>query len=312
MKLVAARAALGLASIALLSLPLAAHAGDGDLQVYRLGNPNTPGSLANERFQLLMFDLGMAITPSPGHPGETLGRLGGSLEMGVRYIPIHANAAVDDGACPTLNPDCRIWVTRGSHPGTLQPTSQAGFIVAPVLHVRKGLPFSVEFEGKGQYIPATEMFMISAGVRWAAIEGLPVFLPDVSFGAVGTRFFGNQDFGLTTAAADVVASWDFGIGGMITLTPYGGYQRVLVSGASELIDFDPGNEDPSNPTGDDTLFRDVELDDPENMDSPKHRFFGGVRINSYIIQASGEVVYQPGFLGLSDTIGGMLKLGVDF
>ncbi|RMG17241.1 MAG: hypothetical protein D6729_09080 [Deltaproteobacteria bacterium] len=289
-----------------LALPAAAFAGRNDLQIYRLGNPKLPGSEANARFRLLMVDLGMAATPTPGHPAETLGRLGASIEIGARSAQIHPDARIDDGNCPTLNQACKVWVNEGSHPGRASIESADPYLAMPMVHVRKGLPFSFEFDSKVQYIAFSEMYAASAGFRWALNEGWD-FLPDVSVGGQGTRLLGNRDFGLTTAALDVMIGKWFGVGGMVVITPYAGWQRIWVSGVSEVIDFDPGNEDPANPTDDDTIFDEVLMGE-----NAYDRFFLGVRVNSYLLQFLGEATYTPGYLGQDAALAFMAKLGIDF
>ena len=288
------------------AVPSMAWAGRNDLELYRLGNPKLPGSKADERFRLLMVDLGMAATPTPGHPAETLGRLGASIELGARSAQIHPDAAVDDGNCPTLNQGCKVWVNEDSHPGRTVIQGADPYLSMPMVHVRKGLPFSFEFDSKVQYIAFSEMYAASAGFRWALNEGWD-FLPDVSVGGEAIKKKRNRDFGLTTAALDVMIGKWFAVAGMVVLTPYAGWQRVWISGVSEVIDFDPGMEDPANPTDDDTIFSEVLMGK-----NAYDRFFLGLRVNSYLLQFLGEATYTPSYLGQDPTLAFTAKIGIDF
>lgn len=301
-------------AIAALSLlasaaPGAAMANTMDLELWRLGNPNLDAA-ANDRFERLMVDLGLAVTPGPGHPAETLGRSGTSFELGVRYAGIHQDATVaaqGGTGCPPGNASCAVWVNEGTSPGRAPQRAPSPGLLMPFLQVRKGLPFSFELEGKLQYLAYSEMFAATAGVRWTLNEGFD-FLPDLSVGGQGTRLLGNRDFGLTTAALDVMIGKWFGVAGMFQLTPYAGWQHVWVSGVSEVLDFAPGTEDPSNPTADDTVFRQVGL-----ADHAYDRFFLGLRFNSYIVQVAVEGTYQPKVLDFAqDTFQVMGKIGLDF
>jgi len=303
---------------ALLCVPKISWANTNDLQVWRLGSPNDDFDGANGRFRLLSDDLGLAITPTPMHPGETLGRSGASMEIGLRVAQIHDSASIEGNGSCLASPDaCRVWVNEGTAQGRSSQTPIDAYFLIPTLQVRKGLPFSFEFETKFQYLTKSELFAATGGLRWSLNEGF-AFLPDLSVGGQGTRLMGDRNLGITTAALDVTLSKSFGIGGLAAITPYAGWQRVWISSVSEVIDFDPANEAIDNPTADDTIFQDVLIGD-----NYFDRFFLGFRFISYIVQVSGEITYlpalklpsadgNPGFAQQGSSLSFAMKLGLDF
>jgi len=302
----------------LLCVPGMAQAKPNDIQAWRLGNPSTDYDGANGRFRLLTTDLAMAFTPTPMHPAETLGRSGASMELGLRMAQVHGDATVEgDGSCQASADACRVWVNEGTAEGRTSQVSVDNLFLMPTIQIRKGLPFSFEFESKFQYLANSEMFAATAGLRWVLNEGF-AFLPDVSVGGQGTRLMGVREIGIITAGLDVTVGKWFNLGGMAVLAPYAGWQRVWVSGISEVIDFNPGAEDLANPTSDDTIFEDVLIGD-----NYFDRFFLGFRFNAYIVQVSVEATYQPthkvpgadnnpGFPDQGSTLSFGGKLGLDF
>lgn len=300
------RTALALATALTFLLPGIGHAQSRDLQLWRLGDPRADPA-ANQRYEMLAVDLGLALTPTPLHPAETLGRSGFGFEVGLRVVDVHQNAAApaaEGAACPTANPECLVWVTEGSEPGLEDPADPPGGLLLPVLQVRKGLPFSFELDGKLQWVPRSEMVAMTGGLRWALNEGLD-FLPDVSVGGQVTRLVGNRDLGLTTAALDVMVGKWVGIGGMVQLAPYGGWQHVWIGSESRVIDFDPAGEIADDPTADDTAFASVDMGE-----TAYDRFFIGLRAELDLFQLSVEGAWQPGPFDLADGFLFTTKIGL--
>lgn len=299
-------------------LPGTANAQRLDLELWRLGNPRAitlwdgttvpADELADERFRMLMVDLGLATHPTPGHPANTPGRAGAAFELGLRVAQIHPDASLANDSCPPGNSGCNIWVTRGNNPELPRDGRKAvpSRLLMPTLQARKGLPFSFELTGKAQYLAGSSNCVLTGGLRWALNEGFD-FLPDLSVGTQVTRLIGARDFGLTTASADVLVGKWFGIAGSLSLAPYLGWQRIWVSGVSGVIDFDPANENPSDPTRDDTVFADVTM--PENIFD---RVVFGMRVRSYVGQILLEGSYTPMFLGMDPTLNFLVQAGLDF
>ncbi len=308
--------------IGLLAVPSNSAAQHMDLELWRLGNPRpielsdgtsvSPYLEADDRFRLLMVDLGLAMHPTPTHPANTLGRAGTAFEFSLRLPQIHPGATVqpgdrvEEGDCPPGNPQCRIWVIRGTAEGYAPQRPPPSRLIVPTIQLRKGLPASFELNSKIHYLTGSSMVGLSGGLRWALNEGFD-FLPDLSVGGQGTRLVGTKGFGLTTFSADVLLGKWFPIAGSATFGPYLGWQRVWVHAVSSVIDFNPGHEAADNPTGDDSIFDTVNA-----VDNGYDRVVFGLRVKSYVAQFLLEGSYQPDFLGLDPAFNIIFMVGVDF
>ncbi len=124
-------------------------------------------------------------------------------------------------------------------------------------------------------------------------EGVPLF-PDVSLRGHLSRLFNARDFELTVGGIDLGVGKPFPVGGMITLTPYAGWNLVWVAATSRQIDFDP-----TRPYGD-TIATDVaQLESVSVYDrglqagaNAHNRFYVGVRFIGGVIQLLGEMSFS--------------------
>lgn len=98
------------------------------------------------------------------------------------------------------------------------------------LHMRKGLPFSLEVEGVFNWLADSEIFYVGAGLRWAITEGW-WFLPDLSVRAHVGTIVGASELSLINVNMDIALSYTWGLGGIVAITPYAGYS-LLTSWAS--------------------------------------------------------------------------------
>lgn len=98
------------------------------------------------------------------------------------------------------------------------------------LHMRKGLPFSLEVEGVFNWLADSEIFYVGAGLRWAITEGW-WYLPDISVRAHAGTIVGAAEISLINVNMDIAISYTWGLGGIASITPYAGYS-LLTSWAS--------------------------------------------------------------------------------
>jgi len=100
----------------------------------------------------------------------------------------------------------------------------------PGIHVRKGLPWSFELGGTLNYLIQSDLFGLGGEVKWSIFEGyrhgFRGALPDVAARGSVVRVIGETDVDLTIVGVDGSISYAFGIGGMVTLTPYAGFQYL--------------------------------------------------------------------------------------
>ena len=153
---------------------------------------------------------------APGHfqPASTLGQAGFEIALESRLL-----FAQEDSSWKALNKN------RGIDKGSEKYPAPDLFATLQ-LHVRKGLPFSFEVDAIVNWLANSEMFYIGAGLKWAITEGWS-FLPDFSVrGHVGT-LIGSMDLSLINVSVDAVLSYNFGLGGVVALTPYAGYSALI-------------------------------------------------------------------------------------
>jgi hypothetical protein len=207
----------GAASLVLFA-SLGAQAGNNNLSLYKLGNPNSD-PLAVERFRMLSDELGVSIISTNLQPASTLGMNGFDLSLEVPYVLVNSATTVGNQV---------YWVTDVQNPG---------YLVIPALHFRKGLPFSFEIGGKISTIVQSQMFAATGEVKWALVEGLR-YAPDFSIRFAASRLFGQQDLELVSAVLDLSVGKEFSVTSF-TLTPYLGYSAIGVDSSSLVLNVDP-------------------------------------------------------------------------
>ena len=203
-------------ALAVLGCGSAAYADRNDVEVSKLGGATGVDAGANARFETFTRSLGAALTSANLMPPETLGHAGFSVNMELGVVAL---ALPEDTPYPSI-------------------TGQAPILplLVPSIHVRKGLPFSVELGGRVGWIDRSSLFAATGEAKWAFNEGF-TWLPDAGVRLHVTSLMGARDFSLTAAGVDLGVGKQFPLGGMVTLTPYGGVDFVNVSARSDLIDF---------------------------------------------------------------------------
>ena len=237
--------------IFILLLAGAANAAPNDLELWRLGHPDSLGCTAcngspgdgpelgmpgaQARFHRLSSTLGLAFVPPFQDPAATTGQAG--FEVGLSSSQALLRIGAD--AWPS-----EVTQAIGAAPGML---------LLPAVTLRKGLGGSLELGAGFQWLAYSRMMAFSGQLRWAAVEGLEN-APDVALRAWGTRVVGTQDLRLWSLGGDALVSKSFGIAGMMKLQPYGLFGVAMVNAASVSVDFKPGVEDPAQPAADDQVF----------------------------------------------------------
>jgi len=244
-----------------------ALADSGDFQLYKLGNPSTVAE-SNANFRIFANELAAAISSFNGAPPETLGHSGFNIAFEYQVAQVDNNA--------------NYWPTS---------SSDSKYLMMPSLHVRKGLGFSIELGSRVSYLQTTRMAAATVELKWALNEGFTYF-PDLGVRGYGTHLFGSRDFSLTTAGLDVGLGHQFAIGGMLTLTPYAGWNMQYVAATSNVIDFRPDRalaDAITNPTDDTSVFTTVQMHQNYN-----HRIYLGLRFISYVFELGieGSVILQ--------------------
>lgn len=264
-------------AIALVLFASTAFADRNDFRVSELGQPGVDPA-ANDNFRIFARELSAALTSVNLMPPETLGHSG--FFFGAELAVV--NLETSKFQFPT-NKEFK------------------GPLLLPSIHIRKGLPWSFELGTRVAWIDQSRMAAGTVEAKWAMNEGF-TFLPDLGIRGYGTRLFNNRDFDLTAAGLDVGLGKQFAIGGMVTLTPYVGWNLVWTSATSNNIDFNRSRtyqQSISSPTA---QLQDTGVFDEVTMGANAHnRFYGGLRFIGGVIQITGEVSYsQVGTLDVVD------------
>ena len=254
--------------ISIPGLSLGARADSNDLAIYKLGNPDKDVSAAG-RFRLLGNELGVSVAASTLEPPTTVGEDGFAFAFEYTVAFVNGSGAV--GGQP-------YWVTQSGNPSSLQ---------LPALHFRKGLPYSIEVGGKIAAVTNSSMFAGTVEVKWAVLEGFR-YLPDLGVRFAISELFGQQDMNLTAGAIDISVGKEFGVEGLLTLTPYAGYSLIGVDSSSNVVVGNQTTLTPSqyaqNPTGGQILFGENTVG--HNL---YDRVFGGLRLRSNIVSVAVEL-----------------------
>lgn len=252
-----------------LLLSSAALADPNDFQIHQLGDARTDPE-SHARFRTFARELGAAISSTNLTPPETLGHAAFSVNMELSVLSVR----FADLTWPSERP----------------PAADANLLL-PSLHIRKGLPFSFEIGARAGWIDRSDMAVGTLEAKWAINEGF-LYLPDIAIRVYGTRLFNSRDFDLTTYGADLGVGREFAIGGMITLTPYAGWNLGFVQANSHLVDFNR-----SRPAEDTYATPVTQLEDAGAYktvvarENSHNRFYAGIRFIGGVLQLGAELSF---------------------
>ncbi len=223
-------------AVSTLAVAPAARANDMDPVLSRMWLVQGGRIVArDDLFDGLALELAMAMAPGIHAPAETLGWSG--FFMGLEATLTVVDSAALHLVCGVENPgpggdggngECNSW----------EDNADAVRFV-PAIHVRKGLPYSLELGFQVQYMANTELVGIGGELRWAPFEGFRTgwmgFLPDLSVRFSGNYLMGSNEIALGQLGGDVSLSYPFTVSGEMTLTPYAGYQFMVIGADHEQV-----------------------------------------------------------------------------
>lgn len=142
------------------------------------------------------------------------------------------------------------------------------YVVAPRLHLRKGLPFlNIDLGASYAYLPDSDVKMYGGEVQWAILEGTAA-TPALALRGHYSKLDGVDDFSLDTYGADVVLSKGFAI-----FTPYIGGGVLQINGKY---------------TGDQSTFTEILT----KQDFTEYRGFGGCQITMALVRLTLEAEFS--------------------
>lgn len=285
-------------SLCALLAASAAWADPNDFQLYHLGCPssstcsgaplNVTGAQAqlnDDNFRIFAREFAAALSSANLMPPSSLGDDGFAIdaELSLAFL----NPVGTDSSQCKAGQACFII------PNEAQ--SFSGPLLLPSVHIRKGLPWSFELGARVAWVDKTRMAAGTIEAKWSVNEGF-TYLPDIGVRGYGTRLFNTRDFDLTAAGLDIGVGKRFAIGGMITLTPYAGWNIVWVAATANNVDFDPGRSLQASETGANPAtaqLNNTGVYSEVTLGANSHnRFYGGVRFVGGIIQITGEISYS--------------------
>lgn len=158
------------------------------------------------------------VTHFPGPP-DTVGSTGFEVSYTVGLTELDRDEAVWKGDPATSRPAVV------SAPGKLMTAGQ--------LKVRKGLPASLQIGGVVTQVYDSGLWGLGLELGWTPLEGIDG-APDLGLQfQVGTAL-GEEDLLLVHAAASLMLGKTFGVAGLFSLAPYGGYQFLYASASTHL------------------------------------------------------------------------------
>jgi hypothetical protein len=265
-------------ALATLVSGVAAHADQNDLQITKLGAPNeavscsaAPCPTGNSQFQAFARAFAASLSSTNLMPPETLGHAGFNVNAELSVVSLPSSITIP---------------TERDQPGTL---------LVPSFHVRKGLPFSVELGSRVGWVEKSRMVAATGEVKWAINEGF-TYLPDLGVRGHVTRLLGVRDFGLTSGGVDVGIGKQFALGGMVTLTPYGGLDFNWVGADTNSLLIKPSLTYNDSLQGDSLdLLRKENTDVYQQVKFSKNmsqRIYGGVRFIGGVLQIGAEISFS--------------------
>ena len=215
----------------LLTSAAPAVAGGNDVTLHRFGQCQLVGGVCSrvetndEAFYDFARDIGLVFSPPLGTTAETLGQAGFGVQIDQTFAVIDANEdywlLADADETPT---------------GTL-PLTQ--------FRVRKGLPLSLEIGGMFTVLWDSELVAVGTELRWALHEDYLWPVPDLAIRGYVNTIVGHSQLAVTVAGGEVVTGLPIGVGNVMNITPYAGYNLSAVVMASRLIDATPLDPRPS-------------------------------------------------------------------
>jgi hypothetical protein len=222
-------------------------AANPEIAVAAGGQPNSYGCRPdNVAFRNVVSELGFAIAPTAFHPARTTGLGGFALTLEASFTHINADASstgADGSQTQYWHQGTQGSVDPNTNRSSIVNNSPDSLLALYSLKARKGLPLGFELTGSLGYLSNTTMWVIGGDVRWALLEGFRTgpfgYVPDISVGGGVRTLTGSPKLLLTTVGIDAQVSKPFTLADSAVLTPYIGYQRLIIFGNSTVVDTTP-------------------------------------------------------------------------
>lgn len=252
--------------------PQTAKAGKYDIDLAPLATVDSNGAVTdqdNQAFRSLSSELGVLTALKPVDPGDSLGLSGFALSA--------------DVSINTISGDEAYWSNTTDGADNVVPTIQ--------IMGRKGLWPGLEVGGGATHVFDSKLWTLGGYAKVALHEGfhhLPI--PTIALRGHFGQLLGSRDVRMSTVGADIVISHVFGVGNTLSLTPYGGYQALMVFARSGVVDGTPNTDElimPSPGATNEFVFERQDL-------ILRHRPFVGMRMIFSVIRVGFDAMFVPG------------------
>ena len=202
------------------------YASRWDLSLARFIKCKTPAACEPKiaPYERFMAEYTFGLSPKLMAPAETLGYSGFYIGFENTITPVPMDARGEGDYAPDKDMKNR-WVD-----GTAAKWEYPGVMYVPGIHIRKGLPWSFEIGSSINFLGGASLVALGGEIKWTIFEGyrhgFRGALPDLAARGSVVRIVGQTDADITIIGVDGSISYPFGIGGMVSLTPYAGYQYL--------------------------------------------------------------------------------------
>lgn len=240
-----------------------------DFKIGQLGDPRSVSG-ANAHFRAFSKRVAAAMSSVNLMPPETLGHSAFAISAELSVVDLQGATSTDD--MPTTRP-------------------MSGALFLPSIHIRKGLPWSFELGVRASWFEKSRMGAGTLELKWALNEGF-TYLPDIGVRGHVSKLLNSRDFDVTAGGVDLGIGKQFSIAGMVTLTPYIGWDLVFIGASSGNVDFTPtrslaDSDAPSKQYENFGTFEGVASNANTN-----NRVYGGFRFIAGVLMLGFEVSYS--------------------
>ncbi len=262
---------LYLSALAAISLaPSTAWAGKYDIDLTSLGTVQNNALVQdNQAFRSLASEVGVLTAPKPVDAADSLG--------------LDGFAVTADFSINTISSDQDFWTQTTDGPSNVVPTMQ--------IMGRKGLWPGLEIGAGATKVFDSKMWALDGYLKVAVHENTHHLFPSIALRAMLSQLLGSKDLRSRTFSADFSISHTFGVGQTFNISPYLGYQALMIFAKSAVIDATPGIDEYIDGAiaGDNTEFvfqkQDLIL---------RHRPFLGARMIFSVMRLGFEAMFVPG------------------
>lgn len=284
-----------------------------DFKIYQLGNPNCAADSAGTC-------RGVGYTPSANANFRAFARRLAAVMTSVNLMPPETLGH----SAFAISAELSVVSLQGARELTQMPSNRQmnDAVLLPSIHLRKGLPWSFEIGVRAAWFEQSRMGTGTLELKWALNEGF-TYLPDIAVRGHITKILNSRDFDVTAGGFDLGIGKQFAIAGMVTLTPYVGWNLIFVGASSNNIDFNPQRTLAEADTAGNQYQNYYVFDSVLAAQNTNNRFYGGLRLIAGVVMLGYEFSYtalgtfndaQVGTVSLTNqpVIANNFTLGFDF